>query len=175
MGTQLHFNGHARLKSGLTKQQSRFDTSIREYVWLCDSGDDTSAKVAAVRERSHIQRTLPIVPQARSVRSSRSFQVIRRPPQLVPLFPVGSYTPSSRCAHQGPIERGSFFCCMICHASGQDDHPALQNDRPIERSLDIEWDAAIPTTKYSRQGTSLETRKQRRQRLFSGIFNSLRV
>ncbi len=171
----MHFDRHVHRKSSLTKQQSQLDTSIREYVWLCDSGSDISAKVAEVRERSHIHRTLPVVSQARSVRSTHSFQVIRRPPQLVPLFPIGSYTPTSRCAHRGLIERGSCFCCMICHASGQDDHPALQNDWSIERNSDMKWDAAIPTTKFSRQRTSLETRKQRRQRLFSGILNSLRV
>lgn len=48
--------------------------------------------------------------------------------ELVPLFPIGSFTPGSKCRHRGPIQAGSLDCCMVCSASGVDDHPALKRD-----------------------------------------------
>lgn len=48
--------------------------------------------------------------------------------ELVPLFPIGAFTPSSKCPHRGPIRPGSLDCCMVCSASGVDDHPALKRD-----------------------------------------------
>lgn len=48
--------------------------------------------------------------------------------ELVPLFPIGSFTPASKCRHRGPIQAGSLDCCMVCSASGVDDHPALKRD-----------------------------------------------
>jgi hypothetical protein len=49
-------------------------------------------------------------------------------PRLIPLFPIGSFTPTTTCGHHGPIRAGSIFCCMVCHTSGMDDHPALMRD-----------------------------------------------
>jgi hypothetical protein len=148
------------------------DTPVKEYVWLWNSHDTTSAEEPAVRERNRTQWVPSALARASRVISSRSTQIIRRPPQLVPLFPVGSYTPDSQCAHRGPIERGSVLCCMICHTSGQDDHPALQNNWSIELKSEAKWNATFPN-KYPKQRISLETRKQRRQRLFSGVYNSI--
>jgi len=48
--------------------------------------------------------------------------------ELVPLFPIGAFTPSSKCPHRGPIRPGSLDCCMVCSSSGVDDHPALKRD-----------------------------------------------
>jgi len=48
--------------------------------------------------------------------------------ELVPLFPIGAFTPVSKCRHRGPIRAGSLDCCMVCSASGVDDHPALKRD-----------------------------------------------
>lgn len=48
--------------------------------------------------------------------------------ELVPLFPINAFTPNSQCRHRGPIPPGSLDCCMVCSASGVDDHPALQRD-----------------------------------------------
>ena len=48
--------------------------------------------------------------------------------ELVPLFPIGAFTPSSECRHRGPIRPGSLDCCMVCSTSGVDDHPALKRD-----------------------------------------------
>ena len=41
-----------------------------------------------------------------------------RPPQLIPLFPVGPYVPMSACGHLQPIKPGSLFYCVVCHRSG---------------------------------------------------------
>jgi hypothetical protein len=101
-----------------------------------------------------------------------------RPPRLEPLFPVGHYTPSSRCPHHGPIPRGSDLCCMICHQSGQDGHPALQWDPTPERAdrdARSDWAATGPApAKRAGQPPEKETRRQRRRRLFDGILLRLR-
>jgi hypothetical protein len=170
-GTQLHSDCRANGKSRPPEKEPVLDNAVREYLWLRDSHDTTSANKPAVRERSNTQWVPSALARACTVLSNRSFQIVRRPPQLVPLFPVGNYTPNSRCAHRGPIERGSVFCCMICHTSGQDDHPALQMNWSIEPNAEVKWTAAFSSNKYSKQRIFLETRKQRRQRLFSGSQN----
>lgn len=92
--------------------------------------------------------------------------------ELVPLFPVGSFTPNSPCPHHGPIREGSLLCCMVCSASGIDGHPALARD-PATDPLP---EAKSPRTRRSNglksavaaieAETSLETRRQRRSRIF---------
>jgi hypothetical protein len=81
-----------------------------------------------------------------------------RPPRLVPLFPIGEFTPKSECPHHGPLRAGSVLCCMVCSRSGVDDHPALVRDcrtdpRPARRPAAAVLEAGVR-----------ETRKQRRQR-----------
>jgi hypothetical protein len=83
----------------------------------------------------------------------------RRLPRLVPLFPIGPFTPAATCSHHGPIRAGSVFCCMVCSQSGMDAHPALKRNpltdpRPEPR-------AAAP----AKARGSRETRKERRRRL----------
>jgi len=51
---------------------------------------------------------------------------------LVPLFPVNGFTPESPCPHHGPLPEGSALCCMACHKSGMDDHPAIRRDRRFD-------------------------------------------
>jgi hypothetical protein len=55
---------------------------------------------------------------------------------------------------------------MICHSSGHDDHPALQNNPSPELSPKAKWCDGPPNTNSCGRISS-ETRKQRRQRLFS--------
>jgi hypothetical protein len=84
----------------------------------------------------------------------------RRLPRLVPLFPIGPFTPQAACGHHGPIRPGSVFCCMVCSQSGQDGHPALKrNPRTDPRP---EPKAAAP-----RKPGARESRKQRRGRLYA--------
>jgi hypothetical protein len=112
----------------------------------------------------------------RCSQQSRSFcRDVQRPPRLVPLFPVGIYTPQSVCAHHGPIQRGSLFCCMICHKSGHDDHPAVQDISSPSLSINQKRCECLPNTPSSGK-PNLETRKQRRQRMYgeSSPFNEKR-
>ncbi len=80
-------------------------------------------------------------------------------PRLVPLFPVGAFTPQSTCPHHGPIRAGSSFCCMVCSRSGVDDHPALKRDSRTEPGPDRKVDPVV------NDAGERETRRQRRQRL----------
>ena len=83
----------------------------------------------------------------------------RRLPRLVPLFPIGPFTPQAACSHHGPIRPGSMFCCMVCSHSGMDGHPALKrNPRTDPRP---EPRVAEP----AKAGGARETRKERRRRL----------
>jgi hypothetical protein len=80
----------------------------------------------------------------------------RQPPRLVPLFPIGPFTPQSTCPHHGPIRPGSVFCCRVCSRSGMDEHPAMKRDpRPEPR-------APVPDP------GARETLKERRRRLHEG-------
>jgi hypothetical protein len=169
-GNQLHTHRRVAVRSRPCKQRLTSGTSISEYVWLCESHRSMSAKNQALRQ-SNREQNIPTT----LTRGRTWLQIVQRPPRLVPLFPVGSYTPHSQCAHRGPIERGSFFCCMVCHASGQDDHPSLQHTYSVELRSEAKRESMFPSSKYSDQKLLLETRKQRRQRLFSGILSSLRA
>lgn len=95
--------------------------------------------------------------------------------ELVPMFPVGSFTPASECPHKGPIQEGSLLCCMVCSASGMDGHPALTRDpatdpRPEPKSPrprragSTTPDAVLLNSSSTAAGS--ETRRQRRSRVF---------
>jgi hypothetical protein len=132
-----------------------------EYVWLWDRRHGSSVQAIAAREGVSIGRVRFGLARARAqekgVVTTRSI----RPPRLVPLFPIGAYTPQSTCAHRHPIEAGSSLCCMICHQSGMDRHPALRRDPRTEPVPEPK-----PTLAPTRVETQRETRKERRQRLF---------
>lgn len=70
---------------------------------------------------------------------------VAKEPNLVPLFPIAAFSPHSACPHRGPIVMGSAFVCMICMASGKDNHPALQIT-PADRKTLAEF--ASGPTKY---------------------------
>lgn len=133
----------------LTKQTTKraAPTDVLESIWLTEVRLGTSVRTIAKREGLSRQRIQHGVTRARLRELGRANRLARRArdlhagdaddfdvldaasiPTLVPLFPVGPLTPSSECCHHGPIRPGSNFCCMICHASGIDDHPALQRD-----------------------------------------------
>jgi hypothetical protein len=78
-------------------------------------------------------------------------------PLLLPLFPIGAFTPHSQCPHHGPIRAGSVFCCMVCNRSGMDAHPALQRDPRTDPRPDPKPAASA--------GAAKKTRKERRRRL----------
>lgn len=83
-----------------------------------------------------------------------------RRPMLIPLFPVGEFTPQSRCPHTGPLRRGSVFCCMVCHQSGLDNHPAV-------RYLPKDFIAPDKTPRQASKGR--QTRRKRRDAASKGV------
>jgi hypothetical protein len=121
----------------------------------------------AVHERLSAQRVHSGLAKCPSWQLRNFDQDLRRLPRLVPLFPVGSYTPQSTCGHRGPIEPGSLFCCMICHSSGHDGDLALQIESSFGHASKEKSCDAIPAA-TEREIIPSETRRQRRQRLFRG-------
>jgi hypothetical protein len=137
----------------------------RDYRWLFEfclrDFNTSSVETLAAREgvseidiRSGIIRALasehdPEMPRV----------VLRRPPDLVPLFPVGPFVPSSPCPHRRAFPSGSLLCCMVCHKSSQDHHPALQRDPRTDPAPEPR-PTPPPDAKRSRQ-----TRKARRREL----------
>lgn len=108
--------------------------SAREYVWLLDHRAGvsdraiarregiTAGRVRFGRERAAYTDAAPIPPGA--------LADLKRARGLIPLFPIGPYTPLSVCPHRGPIAAGSRLICMICHnrpADGPDLATALRN------------------------------------------------
>jgi hypothetical protein len=88
----------------------------------------------------------------------------RRLPRLVPLFPIGPFTPQADCGHHGPLRHGSVFCCMVCSQSGMDGHPGLARDPRTDPKPDPK-PAPAPASPAKAGGR--ETRKQRRRRLYA--------
>lgn len=140
-------------------------TSVSEYVWLKTSCHQRSLNILSDRKALSICENNSAQTCTRTINSDGFFPNIYRSPQLAPVFPIESYTPSSRCRHCGPIEMGSSFCCMICHTSGHDDHPVFQEKLVAKRSVNVKSNANFRVA-YSSHRISTETRRQRRQRIF---------
>jgi hypothetical protein len=130
-----------------------------EYVWLWDVRHGISVNEIALREGLTNRRVQYGVSRARAQDRGSTAEAASRPPQLIPLFPLGQFTPQSPCRHLGPIEPGSLFYCVVCHSSGIDDHPALLRD-PLTEPAPEPKPAPVP------EKTTRETRKERRQRVF---------
>jgi hypothetical protein len=162
----------------------------REYMWLDWEREGISPRAIARRERLSVRRIqLGLARARRRENTSRSMESRKReylhkrdgaetkisrspsvpdqhqgrkqPPRLVPLFPIGPFTPASACPHQGPIRRGSVICCMVCSRSGMDDHPALKRDPGTDPPPEPK---PVVTPRPAR---GRETRKERRRRLFA--------
>jgi hypothetical protein len=86
--------------------------------------------------------------------------------RLIPLFPIDSFTPQSTCPHRESIGHGSRFCCMVCHASGMDDHPGLRRDPESDPAPEAD-PAPAAGVELKTSGCPQETRKQRRRRQFA--------
>lgn len=134
-------------------------------------------KRALSRARKAEEDRLRDVPDATSDEgdSSEPASAAPRTPwwmELVPLFPVTSFTPQSECPHRGPLPEGSLLCCMVCSASGIDGHPAMKRDsatdpRPEPKSRPKRRaDEAKSETPDDEAGPTPETRRQRRSRIF---------
>lgn len=144
-----------------TSREMTLEIAAKEYVWLWDRRHGSSVETIAAREGVSIARVRFGLARARAQEKGPVTTRAVRPPRLVPLFPIGAYTPQSACAHRRPIERGSSLCCMVCHKSGMDRHPALRRDPRSEPAPEPKLRPIAD--KVLDPG---ETRKQRRQRLF---------
>jgi hypothetical protein len=133
----------------------------REYIWLWDTRHGVSPKEISMREGVSLARVRFGVSRARALEKSGWTESEIAPPHLVPLFPLGAFTPQSPCGHNRPIKPGSFFCCVVCHASGVDDHPALKRDPRTDPAPEPK-----PKPQPTRQIPAAENRKQRRARVF---------
>jgi hypothetical protein len=161
-------------RKGAPRRASRglsLKVAAREYIWLWDRRHGMRVEEIASRSRCSVNRVREGLQRARALEkgdvefgqggagafSAGAQQSLR----LIPMFPLGSYTPQSTCAHHGPIQAGSLFCCMVCHHSGIDGHPALKRDPRTDPAPERKA-APAPAKKKA-----LETRKVLRLRKFA--------
>ena len=131
--------GGSRVKSKVARQVSIRGMSLvvaaREYVWLWDLRHGISREMIASREGLSLRRVNAGLLRAQAqergdVDDNAAWLGVNgiRTLRLIPMFPIGPYTPQSACRHRQAIASGSRFCCMVCHCSGVDKHPALRRD-----------------------------------------------
>jgi hypothetical protein len=147
-----------------------------EYIWLYDRRHGMGIEEIAARNHVSVGRVRFGLKRAAALdsRLSKAEPIDDLQPgrlgdvglRLIPLFPIGPFTPRSACPHGESIERGSRFCCMVCHASGMDEHPALRRDPQTDPVPESEPTPA-PAAESKTSGDPRETRKQRRRRQFA--------
>lgn len=151
------------------RSQSLADAA-RDYIWLYDRRHGVT--LAAIAEESGVTigavRSGVARAEAFEMQADQTPDPFRRPPppRLTPLFPIVAFAPASECSHHGPIRPGSTFCCMVCHASGMDAHPALQPD-PSDPVRDPQPQPEAPAPQPKK-----ETRAVRRARKFAALKES---
>ena len=133
--------------------------AAKEYVWLWDVRHGLSTNTIAIRERISLRRVELGVARADAHDKTGTSQTAFRPPPLIPFFPIGPFNPTSRCGHNRPIQVGSHFCCMVCHRSGLDDHPALKRDARTDPRPE-------PKPAPPPKPVEKPTRKQRREQIY---------
>jgi hypothetical protein len=166
-----------------TERALTLAVAAMEYIWLYDHRHGMGVQEIAARHNVSVGRVRFGLQRAAALDSKLSKDELiegLKPGRsgdvgfrLVPLFPIGSFTPQSACPHRESIGRGSRFCCMVCHASGMDDHPGLRRDTQTEPAPALEpAPASEPApapgaVELKTSGGSKETRKQRRRRQFA--------
>lgn len=161
------------------------ESAARDYVWLYDSRRGIACEKIAAEDgvtvravRKGIERALKLEAQCSEdswLGKLQSNRGVERGFFLTPMFPIGAFTPQSTCPHGGPLQPGSTICCMVCHASGMDDHPSMRRDAATdpapESGLESEFAltpvaaAIVPSPTARRR----ETRRDRRRRLFEAL------
>lgn len=151
--------------------------AAQEYVWLYDSRHGTSCQIIANRDRVSVHQVRRGIKRAAALEAKFAKDDLTeqiKPGRwgdvgcrLVPLFPIGPFTPQSACPHHEAIERGSRFCCMVCHASGMDDHPGLRRDPQTDPAPEPDPAPAPAIAEADLSDSSRETRRQRRRRRFA--------
>lgn len=151
--------------------------AARDYIWLYDFRHGIGHRKIAVRDRVSVRQVRDGIERARALEAmiAKDNPIEHLKPgradeihfRLTPLFPIASFTPQSTCPHHKSIGRGSTFCCMVCHASGMDDHPGLRRDPQTDPSPEPEPAPAPGAAEPDATGDPRETRKQRRRRQFA--------
>ena len=99
--------------------------AARDYIWLFDFDHGVPARTIAALEALSVGFVRSRIAVARrSVAGVPTAAPADPPPDPVPLFPVGAFTPSSACPHRG-LSPGPPFVCMVCHRDGSDAGPVL--------------------------------------------------
>ncbi len=149
-------------------------TAAREYVWLWDHRHGLTAESIASREKLSVGRVLFGLSRAKAQERGviagdwrPDFGSVPRAPWLVPMFPIGAYTPKSACGHRRAIPAGSAFCCMVCHQSGMDDHPALERDPRSDPAPEPFRAEPVASPSPACESSKAQTRKERRSRQFA--------
>lgn len=158
------------------EQEMSLESAARDYVWLYDLRHGVSPRAIAARSGVSVRLVREGIERARALenRCPKDNPTDGLKPgrqddlgfRLIPLFPIGAFTPRSECPHRDTLERGSKLCCMVCHASGMDDHPGLRRDPQTDPSPEprpAPAAEAAPRESAERK----ETRKQRRRRRFA--------
>jgi hypothetical protein len=142
-------------------------TLAQEYVWLWDVRHGQSVQELADRDQVSPRRIRFGISRARYAEEANPCPDVDgasiRPPRVVPLFPIVPFDPGVACAHKRDLAKGSFFCCMVCHRSGIDGHPALQRDPLTDPAPEPK---APPISTKGKKAKKKETRRERRARLF---------
>lgn len=105
----------------------------RDYEWLRAFEAGATAAEIARKWRVNARTVEKRLAAAREAEANARYEADAEPPWvgwIVPLFPIGAFTPQSTCAHKGEIKRGSYFYCPCegCHKSGMDHRAALRRD-----------------------------------------------
>jgi hypothetical protein len=155
-----------------TAQDCALEVAARDYIWLYDVRHGVAPHEIAARSGVSVRQVRKGLERARAldrscskdnlIESFKSGRLDDMNFRLIPFFPVAAFTPQSACPHHNSIERDSRLCCMVCHASGMDDHPGLQRDPGTDPAPEPKpaANAAAP----SEVRKPKETRKQRRRR-----------
>ncbi len=166
----------ARTEPG-SDQDLTLAVAARDYIWLYDSRRGLSYQKIAVRDRVNVRQVRAGIERAwaleAKVTKDDPIEYLKPGRQgdvgfrLIPLFPIASFTPESACPHHESMGRGTTLCCMVCHASGMDDHPGLRRDPKTDPSPETE-PAPAPAVAVSETSDGPRvTRKQRRRRQFA--------
>jgi hypothetical protein len=160
-----------------TERALTLAVAAMEYIWLYDHRHGIGLEEIAARNHVSVGRVRFGVQRAAAQDSKLSKDELvedLKPSRagdlgfrLIPLFPIGSFTPGSTCPHRDPIGRGSTLCCMVCHASGMDDHPGLRRDPETDPSSEPEPEPAPAVAESKTSDGPREARKQRRRKKFA--------
>jgi hypothetical protein len=151
----------------MQSQSRTLDMAAREYIWLWDHRHGMSPEQIARafgtsprRVRLGLTRAAAGEHGVSQTTPTDGTAPVVREPRLIPMFPITSFWPGSQCGHYRMIPMGSLFCCMVCHRSGIEGHPALQRD-PREDPEPEPKPTAPP-----RKKPAVLTRKQKRAILY---------